>query len=82
MMLLAGAGAGAADETCYCRTASGARVAVGGTACLKTNRGMQQARCGFVLNNPSWQFTGTPCPEASRDREPGGTNALASVAGR
>jgi hypothetical protein len=81
MILLAGAGAGAgvADDTCYCRTASGARVAVGGTACLKTNGGMQEARCGFLLNNPSWKFTGRPCPQASREGQPRSREAFASA---
>jgi hypothetical protein len=82
MLLLAGDGAAVADETCYCRTASGARVAVGGTACLKTNGGMQEARCGFVLNNPSWKFTGKPCPQVSREGQPRSREAFASVASR
>ncbi len=50
------------DDTCYCRTSTGEHVALGGTACLKTNSGMQEARCGMVLNNTAWKFTGRPCP--------------------
>lgn len=82
VLLLAGTGAAAADATCYCRTATGGRVAVGGTACLKTNSGMQEARCGFVLNNTSWKFTGKPCPQAWRRGQPGRAAGIAFVTGR
>jgi hypothetical protein len=55
-----------ADKKCYCRTATGGHVEVGKLACLKTNSGLQQARCGYVLNNTAWIFTGNPCPLAER----------------
>lgn len=53
-----------AGEKCYCRNAKGEHVEVGKVACLKTNKGMQEAVCGMVLNNTAWKFTGKPCPVA------------------
>jgi hypothetical protein len=70
VLLLAGAGAAVADDDCYCINSTGGRVAIGEVACLKTNRGMQEARCGMVLNNTSWIFSGKPCPLAWRSRKP------------
>jgi hypothetical protein len=67
LILLVSTGTAFGGDACYCRTSTGEHVAVGGTACLKTNRGMQEARCGFVLNNTAWRFTGRPCPQARRD---------------
>jgi hypothetical protein len=58
-----------AGETCYCRTSTGKHVEVGKVACLKTNHGMEEARCGFVLNNTAWKFTGNPCPVAEQGGE-------------
>jgi hypothetical protein len=64
LILLASTCTAFAESTCYCRTSTGERVAVGDIACLKTNAGMQEARCGFVLNNTAWKLTGNPCPLA------------------
>jgi hypothetical protein len=68
VLLLAGAGAAVADDDCYCINSTGGRVTVGDVACLKTNRGMREARCGMVLNNTSWIFTGKSCPLAWRGK--------------
>jgi len=81
-MLLAGTGTAFADDTCYCRTSTGERVAIGEVACLKTNSGLQEARCGFVLNNTAWKFTGNPCPLAWRGGKHGITAGLAINPGR
>ncbi len=56
-----------AEKTCYCRTSTGERVEVGTVTCLKTNNGPKEARCGFVLNNTAWKFTGKSCPLAQRE---------------
>jgi hypothetical protein len=64
-LILFGISTASADDTCYCRTATGEHVELGKTACLKTNNGMREARCGMVLNNTAWQFTGKPCPQVS-----------------
>jgi hypothetical protein len=76
-ILLATGAAAYADATCYCRTSTGEHVAVGETACLKTNSGMREARCGFVLNNTSWKFTGNACPLAGQGDKHGKTAGLA-----
>jgi len=81
-ILLASTGTAFADDACYCRTSTGEHVAVGETACLKTNSGMREARCGFVLNNTSWKFTGNPCPLAGQGGQHGRTAALATIPGR
>jgi hypothetical protein len=81
-ILLAGACAAFADDNCYCINSTGGRVAVGDVACLKTNRGMQEARCGFVLNNTSWIFTGKPCPLAWHGGKGGKKSELAINLGR
>jgi len=81
-ILLACTGAAFADDTCYCRTSTGERVAVGETACLKTSSGLREARCGFVLNNTSWKFTGNACPLAWHGGNHGKTAGLAISPGR
>ncbi len=82
LILLAGICTAFGDETCYCRTSTGAHVALGKTACLKTNSGMQEARCGMVLNNTAWKFTGKPCPLASNGGKPGKNSVLATILAR
>jgi hypothetical protein len=62
---LVSASAADAERKCYCRTATGQRLEVGTVTCLKTNYGLQEARCGMVLNNTAWIFTGNKCPIAS-----------------
>ncbi|MGE0231135.1 MAG: hypothetical protein AB7O39_11065 [Flavobacteriaceae bacterium] len=42
---------------CSCR-ANGVNYAAGSLVCLKG----KLARCGFSLNNTSWQFLGRGCP--------------------
>ena len=76
------AGTAFADKICYCRTSTGDRVEVGKTSCLKTNSGFQEARCGYVLNNTAWKFTGKSCPLAGRGRGQEMKSALAMVRGR
>lgn len=48
---------------CTCRY-EGGDVVEGQTACIKTAKGMQLARCDRVLNNTSWKFLDQPCPTA------------------
>jgi len=81
-MLLLGTCSAFADSTCYCRASTGEHVAVGETVCLKTNGGLQEARCGYVLNNTAWKFTGNACPLASHDGGQGRKAELATVLGR
>jgi hypothetical protein len=50
----------AAAADCTCR-AFGQDIELGGSACLATSDGPRYAVCGMVLNNPSWQFSDTPC---------------------
>lgn len=56
-----------AGRDCYCRTSTGEHVEVGKLACMETSDGPKEARCGFVLNNTAWKFTGNTCPVASND---------------
>lgn len=51
-----------ADSDCHCRTSIGERVQVGNFTCIKTNNGLKEARCEFVLNNTAWKLTGNHCP--------------------
>jgi hypothetical protein len=37
---------------------------MGETICLRTAEGARIARCVMVENNPSWQPSATPCPQA------------------
>lgn len=46
---------------CACRN-RGARVPVGGTACLQTPKGPRQARCVMQQNSPSWTIGAESCP--------------------
>lgn len=82
VILLVNTGAAIADKTCYCRTSTGERVEVGKVACLKTNSGLQEARCDFVLNNTAWKFTGNPCPLAGRGFTQDKKIALATILAR
>jgi hypothetical protein len=66
VILLTITGSAFAENNCYCRTSTGRHVEVGNAACLKTNSGLQEARCDMVLNNTAWIFTGNPCPLAER----------------
>jgi hypothetical protein len=82
LILLAGTCTAFSDDTCYCRTSTGKHVALGETACLKTNSGMKEARCGMVLNNTAWKFTGKPCPLVSNGGKRGKYSELATVLAR
>jgi len=81
LILIASTCTAFADSTCYCRTSTGERVVVGDTACLKTNGGMREARCGFVLNNTAWKLTGNSCPLAWHGGKQGKNAELAIVLG-
>ncbi len=82
VILLASVCSAFADDNCSCLTSTGARVEVGEIACLKTKKGMQEARCGFVLNNTSWIFTGKSCPVAWHGSQHGKFAELAINFGR
>lgn len=72
-----------AGKDCTCRY-KGAEVTEGQTACIKTPKGMQMARCERVLNNTSWKFLEVPCPLASHIEKPNlstGTPVLPAVSG-
>ncbi|MBA4783281.1 MAG: hypothetical protein H2045_08710 [Rhizobiales bacterium] len=49
-------------RNCHCRTATSELVEVGNITCIKTNEGLREARCEFVLNNTAWKLTGNLCP--------------------
>jgi hypothetical protein len=66
VILLTITGSAFAENNCYCRTSTGRHVEVGNVACLKTNSGLQEARCDMVLNNKAWIFNGNRCPLAER----------------
>lgn len=51
-----------AERRCHCRTANSELVEVGNYTCIKTNEGLREARCEFVLNNTAWKLTGKLCP--------------------
>lgn len=51
-----------AGPHCHCRTANSELVEVGNYTCIKTNEGLREARCEFVLNNTAWKLTGKLCP--------------------
>lgn len=69
--LLVSAAAADTGKKCYCRTATGQKLELGQVTCLKTNKGMREARCDMVLNNTAWIFTGNPCPVAEGNGESG-----------
>jgi hypothetical protein len=77
--ILLSVGAASADDKCYCRTSTGEHVALGETTCFKTDKGMKQARCGLVLNNTSWIFTGKLCPVSWHGGRYGNTDLLATI---
>lgn len=54
--------AAGAGNKCHCRTATSELVEVGNYSCIKTNEGLREARCEFVLNNTAWKLTGNLCP--------------------
>lgn len=47
-------------HNCRCVYAGG-EVGQGQTACIRTSKGEELARCEMVLNNSSWKMLGTPC---------------------
>lgn len=49
---------------CTCRGSDGSSFQMGETICLRTVEGSRIARCVMVENNPSWQPSATPCPQA------------------
>lgn len=49
---------------CTCRY-QGQDFQLGDMICLKSPNGPQLARCGFVQNNTSWNFTGAGCVYSS-----------------
>ena len=49
---------------CTCRGSDGSSFQMGETICLRTAEGSRIARCVMVENNPSWQPSATPCPQA------------------
>jgi len=51
---------------CTCRY-KGQDYQVGDMLCLSSPDGPQLARCGFVFNNTSWNFTGTGCLYSAAD---------------
>jgi len=76
--LAIGAGSAAAQESkfapiprgplpdpvpCTCRS-GGQTFEMGATICLRTPEGSRMARCVMVINNPSWEATGSNCPSA------------------
>lgn len=58
-----------AGASCFCRTAHGERVEVGNFTCLKTNDGLMEAQCDYVLNNTAWKFTGNACPSVHLEED-------------
>ncbi len=52
---------------CTCRY-KGQDYQQGDMVCLNSPSGPQLARCGFVLNNTSWNFTGMGCLYSSAER--------------
>ncbi len=50
----------AQGHNCRCLY-DGGRVEQGKTACIKTAKGYQLARCEMFLNNSSWKFLDKPC---------------------
>lgn len=50
---------------CTCRY-RGQDFQLGDRVCLNSPDGPQQAECGFVLNNTSWNFTGLSCVYSNR----------------
>ncbi len=51
---------GQSASNCTCRY-RGQDFELGDRVCLNSPDGPQQAECGFVLNNTSWNFTGLSC---------------------
>ena len=57
------AGAVLADPDCRCRY-DGQYFNAGETVCIVVGGQARQARCGKILNNSAWKFTGEGCPTA------------------
>ena len=55
---------GQSTSNCTCRY-RGQDFQLGDRVCLNSPDGPQQAECGFVLNNTSWNFTGLSCVYSS-----------------
>ncbi len=62
---------------CTCRY-RGQDFQLGDRVCLNSPDGPQQAECGFVLNNTSWNFTGLSCVYSNR-ATPGRLAALPAM---
>lgn len=63
---------------CTCRY-RGQDFQLGDRVCLNSPDGPQQAECGFVLNNTSWNFTGLSCAYSSNPSTDGpATGGLAA----
>lgn len=62
---------------CTCRY-KGRDYGVGQAVCLASPQGPQIARCGFFLNNTSWNFTSTPCALSSLEDAPRSPTGLAN----
>lgn len=65
--IMLGAAVAPANADCTCRARGGIEAVVGQTICLATPNGLQLARCDQVLNNPSWTFLESGCPQAMLD---------------
>ena len=69
-----------AGAKCHCRNSHGERIQVGNYTCIKTNEGLKEARCEYVLNNTSWKFTGKGCPfthyQPNKDAQPYSTATI------
>ena len=48
------------STNCTCRY-QGNKYHLGETVCLRSPQGLRMAQCDMVLNNTSWNFTGTEC---------------------
>ncbi|MBX6425699.1 MAG: hypothetical protein IRZ09_07235 [Variibacter sp.] len=49
---------------CTCR-AAGRNFQLGASVCLPAPEGPRLATCEMVLNNTSWRFSSTPCPDVN-----------------
>jgi hypothetical protein len=76
--LLAGATTSPASADCTCRAQGGIEAFLGETVCIATASGARLARCDMVLNNTSWTFLDSPCPQALLDQMSNTRTAAAS----
>ena len=75
LLLLAAIPAGAQTSDwpdCYCTDSFGARVELGGSACLVINGHAFLARCEMALNVPNWKRTGEGCVSSGLQGGAGG----------